>query len=555
MMATNLPYAADVWRRTRGAIDAYMAGWTAMQRQTCEATRIDGRQSEQVMTVRMACLGQRREEVGALTKVLESADGDVVAKAVQAAMALPSVETCKDVTSLLSVEPEPGDSATRSELDSIRKGLAAVRAEYESGKYAPARAEADMLVERARRVGYHPVIAEALLWLGQAMSKAGVPRAQCIERSEEAAAAADSGRDDLLRADAASKTMHWYTQQGQFSEAEAWSAVVGSALQRTSGGSEKNFEIRRADWLREQCYLLFTKRQLEQAVQPCQEAWDIASKIDDFESLRGTSSTLTGLYAALGRREEAEKLAIALDERIVRTLGEEHPARLTSFINRAYVAALSFDYKSAAAFAIEAVRLGEKVAPGDLGMNVARLNACDALARTGNAAGALPYCDLATAGILKALGPDGDGTAEAHYAKGTALLALERYPEAVAEYEETVRIYEKIGAGKHPTIVGALGGMGRAELAMGQRRRAVATLERAVAIADKIELNTPNDKVLGAEVRFTLARALASSGGAPARIDELASASAEVYQGLGLEQRAREVTDWSGMRAALPGHR
>jgi hypothetical protein len=333
MMATNLPYAADVWRRTRGAIDAYMAGWTAMHKQTCQATRIDGHQSEQVMTVRMACLDQRREEVRALTKVLEAADGDVVAKAVQASLALPSVETCKDVTSLLSVEPEPGDSATRSELDSIRKGLAGVRAEYHAGKYAPARAEAALLVERARRVEYHPVIAEALLWLAQAMSKVGVPRAQRIQRSEEAATEADSGRDDLLRAEAASRTMNWYTQQGQFKEAEAWSAVIGSALQ-TSGVGEKNYEIRRADWLRQQCYLLWYRRQLDQAVQPCQQAWEIASKSAAYEFVDGTSSTAAGLYAsldaALGRREEAEKLAIALDDKVVRTLGEEHPARLTS---------------------------------------------------------------------------------------------------------------------------------------------------------------------------------------------------------------------------------
>jgi hypothetical protein len=368
-----------------------MAGWTAMHEQTCRATRIDGHQPEQVMTVRMACLDQRREEVRALTKVLEAADGDVVAKAVQASLALPSIDTCKDVTSLLSVEPEPGDLASRSELDSIRKGLAGVRAEYQAGKYAPARAEAALLVERARRVGYHPVIAEALLWLAQAMSKVGVPRAQCIERSEEAAAEADSGRDDLLRAEAGSRTMNWYTKQGQFKEAEAWSAVVGSALQRTSGGGEENYETRRADWLREQCYLLFNKRELDQAVQPCQDAWKIASKSAAYEFVDGASSTAAGLYAlldaALGRHEEAEKLAIALDDKVVRTLGEEHPARLTSLNTLSYIAAMSLDYKSEAAYAIQMVRLGEKVAPGDPVTNIARINACEALARTGDAAG------------------------------------------------------------------------------------------------------------------------------------------------------------------------
>jgi tetratricopeptide (TPR) repeat protein/predicted Ser/Thr protein kinase len=546
MLATNLPYATDVWRRTSRAIGSYMAGWTAMHKQTCQATRIDGHQSEQVMTVRMACLGQRREEVRALTKVLEGADGDVVAKAVQASVALPSVETCKDVTSLLSVEPEPGDPATRNELDSIRKGLAAVRAEYEAGKYAPARADADPLVERARRVGYPPVTAEALLWLSRAMSMVGVSRAQCIERSEEAVAEADSGRDDLLRAKAASQTMHWYSAQGEFKEAEAWSAVVGSALRRMSGSGEKNYESSRADWLREQCYLLFKKRQLDQAALPCQEAWEIASKSESYESFTESSSMVSMVYAALGRREEAERIATAMDEEIVRTLGNEHPARLVSLNDLAYIAGLTFDYKTTAVFALQALRIGEKVAPDNNGTTLAQINACDSLARTGDAARALAYCDSAIARTLKTFGPDSDYTAEAHYPKGTALLALGRYSEAVAEYEEAVRIFEKIGATRHPTVVDALGGIGRAQLAMGQQRRAVATLERALDLAETTELSTPNDKVIGAGVRFALARALASSGGARARIDELARASAETYHSLGLEQRAREVTDWLG---------
>jgi tetratricopeptide (TPR) repeat protein len=159
--------------------------------------------------------------------------------------------------------------------------------------------------------------------------------------------------------------------------------------------------------------------------------------------------------------------------------------------------------------------------------------------------------------MLKAFGPDSERSAGAHDSKGNALLALERYPDAVAEYEEAVHIRERIGAPNHPTVVEALGGIGRAQLGMGQPRRAVATLERALALAQTLELNAPYGKVISAEVRFALARALASSGGEPARIDQLASASAEVFQSLGLEPRAREVADWSAMRARglVPGHR
>src|SRR5262249_47931825 len=122
LLATGAPYAADTWRRTRQNVDDYMARWRAMHRDTCAATRLRGEQSEAVMTARMACLDRRREEVGALVQVLAGADRDVASKAVQASMALTSVEACRDVTALMAVDPEPREATARAELESVRVG-------------------------------------------------------------------------------------------------------------------------------------------------------------------------------------------------------------------------------------------------------------------------------------------------------------------------------------------------------------------------------------------------------------------------------------------------
>jgi tetratricopeptide (TPR) repeat protein len=295
--------------------------------------------------------------------------------------------------------------------------------------------------------------------------------------------------------------MNWYASQGQFKEAEAWSVVIGSALRRASGSGGKNYEIRRADWLAEQCSLFNRKRQFEQAVGPCQEAWEAASKTANFEVVVRALASVASVNAALGRRLEAEKNAMAMDEAIVRTLGEEHPARLMSLNKRAHIAGLYSDYETSGALSIQALRLGEKVAPGDFGTTIAQINACDSLAHTGDPVRALPYCDLGVAGMLKAFGADSDYTAEAHDSKAGALLALERYPDAIAEYAEVVRVFEKLGAAS-PTTVGALGGIGRAQLALGQTRSAVATLERALAMAERVELITQSDKIIGQRRAF-----------------------------------------------------
>ena len=70
LLDTRAPHAGDTWQRTRRTLDAYVQQWITMHRQTCAATRIDGHQPEEVMTVRMACLEQRRDEVRALVQVL-----------------------------------------------------------------------------------------------------------------------------------------------------------------------------------------------------------------------------------------------------------------------------------------------------------------------------------------------------------------------------------------------------------------------------------------------------------------------------------------------------
>jgi tetratricopeptide (TPR) repeat protein len=549
MLATGVPYAGDAWQRTRSTLDGYMTSWASMHKQTCEATRIQGEQPESVMAVRMACLDQRREEVRALCEILQDADRDVASRAVQAAMSLPRVDACKDVTSLLSVQPEPADPAIHTELESIREGLAGVRAEYEAGRYAVARDQADRLVRRARAARYHPVTAQALLWLGKAEAKVGVSRAQCVQRGAEAVAEADAGRDDLLRVEAASRTMHWCSSAGQPTQAESWSTVAASALERAEGTGGKEHDLRKADWFKERCFLLTKERRLDDAVRPCEDAWDINSKSADLPTLLDTASGLTDLYAALGRMRDADRIAGTADGEVVRLLGEDHPARVTSLTDRAYIAGLAFDYQAAAGFAMQAVRVGDKVAPGSSAHVLAIINTCDSLARTGQAPAALPYCERAIEGARSAYGAESDMAAEAHYSTGTALLALQRPADAIAEFEQTVAIYEKFGTRKHPTVAAALGGIGLARLSMGSARLGLPPLEDALDIVETIDLHTPSDRVIAAEIRFTLARSLAEVGGPATRIEQLARASAKSYVDLDLGDRARAVDSWLAKRS------
>ncbi|HEX4457265.1 MAG TPA: protein kinase, partial [Polyangia bacterium] len=100
-MATNKPFAADVWHSVESTLDGYGDRWSAMHKDSCEATRLRGEQTDAVMTLRMACLDRRLTSFGALVDVLAGADATMLEKAAPAAAGLSSLDACADVPALM----------------------------------------------------------------------------------------------------------------------------------------------------------------------------------------------------------------------------------------------------------------------------------------------------------------------------------------------------------------------------------------------------------------------------------------------------------------------
>ena len=76
--ATRLPFAENAWAVVERGFDSYTGSWASMRREACQATRVRGDQSEDLLDRRMFCLDQRLKEIGALTDLLTRADRQVV---------------------------------------------------------------------------------------------------------------------------------------------------------------------------------------------------------------------------------------------------------------------------------------------------------------------------------------------------------------------------------------------------------------------------------------------------------------------------------------------
>jgi tetratricopeptide (TPR) repeat protein len=200
--ATHRSYSEDTWRRVGAKLDDYATRWVAMADDACRATRVEGRQSDQLLDLRMACLDRRRSTLSALTAEWSGgADAEALDNAVQAVAALPSLDECADTRALTERMPLPADTAARARIDAVRAELDHARALGEAKRMQDARKAAEDARAHADATGFAPVRAEAAFLLGSLIHDFGEPSA--AEPLTDAMRFAEQARDDWLAAEAA----------------------------------------------------------------------------------------------------------------------------------------------------------------------------------------------------------------------------------------------------------------------------------------------------------------------------------------------------------------
>ena len=137
-----------------------------MRREACEATRVRGEQSEDLLDRRMFCLDQRLDEVGALATTLTQADAQAVEKAAQAVGGLEPLSRCADRQALRARVPPPADPRARARVVALQRDLARAKALRAEGQYAQALAIAQTVHRQAADLPYLPLRGEALYEMG-----------------------------------------------------------------------------------------------------------------------------------------------------------------------------------------------------------------------------------------------------------------------------------------------------------------------------------------------------------------------------------------------------
>jgi tetratricopeptide (TPR) repeat protein len=525
-VASRLPYAEMAFANVARTFDAYAQAWVAMHTEACEATRVRGEQSEDLLDRRMECLDERLQEAKAQIELFTSADGQVVEKSAQMVSSLSSLAGCSDVAALREPLRPPADAATRARIDGVHAELARAAALNGAGKYKEAQALVGPPVAEARAIAYRPLEAEALVTLGKLQFAMG-DHAAAEKALQEGLLAARAGRASWWEVRGAATLVIVEERLAHYDQAHA-AARYGFAAFEALGASDARDERPLASLLISQGTLLAVQARYDEALANYRRALAIREKADGPDdasvamALEGIGFTL----GKLGRYAEAEtqlRRDLAINEK---QYGPEHPAVARALLELGFVTDRQGRHDEALADYRRNVAIMEKA----LGRESERLalpltNIADILRIQGKYDEALAVNRRSFAISEKALGPGHPNVALALNNVGDVLRIQGKLDEAAADYRRALAIWEKRFGPEHPDVAVALTGLGRTLLDQRQAGKALAMLERALAI----RLAHPGDPTELQETRFALARALWETGSDRGRARELAAQARAGY--------------------------
>ncbi|HTJ46555.1 MAG TPA: serine/threonine-protein kinase [Kofleriaceae bacterium] len=546
-MATGRANAADAFARVDRALDDRLRAWTVAHTDACEATQVRGEQSAALEDLRMRCLDRARRQIGAAIETWsERVDID---QAIAAAPSLGAIESCADTDALAAPVAPPDDPKAKLAIDALADSIDRASARVLAGDPKAALAMARAAADRARELGYAPMIAEAQLVAGR-LECESASLDPAAARLREAIVAAGEAKDDRRLALAQTALIRCLGGVGErFAEATSLFTVAEAAVARAGKKDDLTASLLDAEGvvLTRQAKLPEAAEHLERAVAIAERAYGAKS----YEVAKGLLN-LGRAYDGLGRYADAMKMYERARDIAVALFGPDHPflARVANMIGTA--ASELGDDDRALAETERALAIGEKVLRPDdptlavylhnLGYDRMAQGKTDEaerlllravaireqalgpdhplLAQTLDAlaglelgrehfAKALDYNTRALAIKQKAYGDDHPSVAFSYTRRGDILAETGDQVAARDAYTHALGIRERVLGKDHPDVAASLRGIGGTYVNQRRFADAIAPLERALAI---LEEKRGKDHPLVAHVSMFLGRAYVGVG-------------------------------------------
>jgi tetratricopeptide (TPR) repeat protein len=503
-LATGRPFAAGAWKSARRTLDAYTATWATLHTAACEATRVRGEQSEEMLGRRMRCLDQRLAEVTALARLFTQADANVVQHAPRTAEQLPPLSGCSDLEALAAEGPLPADEAARRPAESLHEAMVAGRMLGAAGRYAEGVARLQPAVETARAAGNPSSGAEALLLMAELYDRAGDYRG-AEKAIQEAGWAAEAGHNDAVAARAWTLAVRIAGERlEKYVQAHLWRERAESSLARLGDD-----EVLRARLLNNVGRVLSLQGQYDEAAKRQQEALRLIEKAQGPEGLEVADVLIELGSTRVSQGQQDEALALLRRARALReqVLGPSHPEVGQALLALADGFWQYRDFQESARLSHQAVEILES-ALGPRHPLVGHALNHYAMTQLFNPkvdrGEIMALLERSLQIVREAEGPESTNSAYLAGNIAQVLMAQRRIPEAERYFRDAIAQVEARQGPNHPPLTILLSGLGQTLQAQGRAEEALASFERAVAL----QLAQPHDyRNFGAELLMNLGMA------------------------------------------------
>jgi serine/threonine protein kinase len=565
----------EAWPAIETRARARADEWVDAYAQACRATKVDETADEITFHHRMLCLDARLDELDTMLEALKEGSPTAIGNAALAIDRLPASEACLDAGTRAGEAPLPSDPVQREEIAKVQRAVAEAEAAVIDPALLDAAGKADRAVTMARATNWAPVLAHALNVRG-VLAFQDDRNELALSSYEEAMYLALSSGHDALAVHSLARLGRTLGQLRRIDEAERVLAS-GRALWERIGrptyeerlllgaeGHVARYDNRPLDALAK------TRAQIA-LTEPGAPALIVA---DDAFNLS------LGLMEA-GELEAAMPLAMEAVAKAREALGDGHPSVAEFQAHAASIAGARGDYDAAvelgeaalatfdqwygptslravpviSALANATRRQGRlddamKLYQRELALDDHRdpevrkrpmleANMAIVMVEQGDLAGAAPMAAQALASLERVYGPDDRALVQALVLTG--YIARERpepdFAASTRDLERALTIGRATFGPTHPETINVEIELANTLVAKGEAATAVERLEAWVPRLAELDLPLHQP----AELRYTLARALAATG-RTARACKLAGEAEETLRGLVLDHEP--VAQW-----------
>jgi len=487
MLATGLSYAPATWERVEPRLDRYATAWVQAHTEVCEATRVTEEQTEEVMTLRMECLRERRTALRAAVDVLVEADENVVEKAVELTASLPSLGRCEDVELLARQRqrvPPPEDPQVAQQVDVLREQLADIRAEEEAGKYVHALEQLEPLLQQAEALEYPPLVAEAKLQHGILLEQLG-KYADAEQTLLDAHALALGHEHDLVMLASAGLLIRVVgNRQARHAEGMVWGRTAVPLAERSGD------DVGLVATLNNLGGVCLHRGDHEQAEPYFQRALEISERAlgGNHPSVATSASNLAVVFERQGKFAQAKlhhERALAIREQV---LGADHPDVAHGLKSLGLLFRSQGQYERAEQSFRRALEISEATLGGDHPFVATIENSLgDVLVDLGELEEAEHHLQRGLEIAEKALGAEHPDVASAASDLGIVFTQRGDFERAELLFERALRVWEKaLGSNPHPGVANCLENLGGVYYSQGDYEQAEHYFRRALTMKEAL---------------------------------------------------------------------